>query len=51
MYIYKAEKSITRPVFEVQKRFLGQNGVEFQAKMIENIKNGKTMKLRTLCAS
>ena len=36
---------------EVEKSFLGQNGVEFQVKMIENIKRGKTMKLRTLCAS
>ena len=51
VYIDKVEKSITRPVLEVEKSFLGQNGVEFQVKMIENIKRGKTMKLRTLCAS
>ena len=51
MYIDKVEKSITRTVLEVEKSFLGQNGVEFQVKMIEKIKMGKMMKLRTLCAT
>ena len=51
MYIDKAEISIAWPVLEVEKCFLGQNGVEFQVKMIEKIKLGKTMKLRTLCAT
>ena len=40
-----------KKVLEIEKSFLGQNGVEFQVKIIENIKMGKTMKLRTLCAT
>ena len=36
---------------EIEKRVLGQNGIEFQEKMIENIKMGKTPILRTLYAS
>ena len=51
VYIDKVEKSITLSVLGVEKSFLGQNGVEFEVKMIENIKMGKTMKLRTLCAT
>ena len=45
------KKSITRQVLEIEKSVLGQNGVKFQVKIIENIKMAKTMKLRTLCAS
>ena len=41
VYIDKVGKSITRPVSEVEKSFLGQHGVEFQVKMIGNIKIGQ----------
>ena len=54
LYLYVSTTynlAITRPILEIEKRILGQNGIEFQEKMIENIKLGKTLVLRTLHAS
>ena len=42
---------MTQPVFKIENIVLGQNGIEFQEKMIKIIKMGKTQKLRTLYAS
>ena len=36
---------------EIENSVLGQNGIEFHEKMVENIKMAKTLQLRTLYAS
>ena len=40
-------KRITRPVLKIEKKYLCQNGGEFEDIIIENIKLGKTLQLST----